>query len=184
MTIATKNQYWNARMTGVDPSNPGGNSNDLWSGSGGSTVAGSWVITNGSWSITPAADDNSLTMLACLEYTTAPSDNTVLLSLSNGSHKVDVKSDGTKTGLKVVGATTSTFTELDLGLDEDNSVPIMIRLTLAEGGAVKCYRYEIEENDDAVDDYLSLTAVSSSDNAVIFGNNNGEVKWHLSLIHI
>jgi len=178
MTIATKNQYWNARMTGVDPANPGGNSNESWSGSGGSTSNGSYVITNGSWSITPAADDNSLTILACFAYTNTPSNDTVLLSLSNGSHKVDVKSDGTTTGLKVVGATTSTFSSLDLSVSEDNSVPIMIRLTLASGGAVKCYRYEIEENDDAVDDYISLTAASSSNNAVTFGNNNGEIKWH------
>lgn len=178
MTIATKNQFWNARMVGTNPASPGGNSNDSWSGSGGSTVNGSWVITNGTWSITPDADDNDLTLLACFEYTTAPDDNAVLLTLANGTHRVDVKSDGTTTGLKIVGSSTATFSDLDLSLSEEDSVPIMIRLTLTSAGAVKCYRYEIVENDDAVDDFLSLTGASSSDNTVAFGNTSGNVSWH------
>ena len=182
MAIATKNQFWNARMTGVNPALPGGNSNDKWSGSGGSTVDGSWVITNGTWAITPDADDNSLTLLACFKYTTAPDDNAVLLTLANGSHKVEVKSDGTTTGLKVVGGSTATFGDLDLNTSEDQSVPIMIRLTLDSSGAAKCYRYEIKENDDAIDDFISLTAASSSTNTVSWGNTSGNVIWH-SIYH-
>ena len=178
MAIATKNQFWNARMTGTDPANPGGNSNDSWTGSGGSTSNGSYVITNGSWAITPAADENDLTLVACFEYGSAPSDNTTLLTLANGSFRVDVKSNGTATGLKVVGASTVTFSDLDLSLSDSESVPIIIRLTLTAAGAVKCYRHEIIEDDDAVDNFLSLTAASSSDNTVAFGNGNGSVTWH------
>ena len=178
MSIATKSQYWNARMTGVDPSNPGGNSNDLWTGSGGSTVDGSWVITNGTWSITPAADDNSLTLLSCFEYATAPDNNAILLTLANGSHRIDVKSDGTTGGLKLVGATTLTFSNLDLGVSENDSVPLILRLTLDSTGKAKLYRHEIIEDDDAATDYLSVTAASSSDNTVSFGNTSGNVKWH------
>tara|TARA_R100000995_G_scaffold81799_1_gene54913 strand:- start:554 stop:1576 length:1023 start_codon:yes stop_codon:yes gene_type:complete len=165
-------------MTGIDPSNPGGNSNESWTGSGGSTVDSSYVITNSTYSITPDAADNDLTIVACLEYATAPSDDAVLLTLANGSHRVDVKSNGTNTGLKIVGATTATFSDLDLSASETDSVPIIIRLTLASSGAVKCYRHEIIENDDAVDDFLSITAVSSSDNTVAWGNTSGNVKWH------
>ena len=178
MAIATKNQFWNARMTGVNPANPGGNSNDSWSGSGGSTVNDSWVITNGTWSITPAADENDLTVVACFEYTTAPSDDAVLLTLANGSHRVDVKSDGTAAGLKVVGDTTATFSDLDMSLTDTESVPIIIRLTLSSAGVAKCYRYEIIENDDAVNDFISLNASSSSDNTVSWGNGSGNVTWH------
>ena len=178
MSIAKKNQFWNARMTGADPSAPGGNSNDAWSGSGGSASGGNWVITNGTWEIDPTDAFKSYTLFSCFTYTTAPDDGAVLLSLDNGTHKVEVQSDGTTTGLKVVGATTATFSDLDLDVTEDASVPIMIRLTLADGGAVKCYRYEIEEDDDDVIDYISLTAASSSARNVKWGNTSGNVKWH------
>lgn len=178
MSIATKNQYWNARMTGADPANPGGNSNDVWAGGSGSASGGDWVITNGQWTITPEATDLSYTMLACFSYTTAPSNGAVLLSLDNGTHKVELQSDGTTTGLKVVGSTTKTFSGLDLNVSEEASVPIMVRLTLENGGAVKCYRYEIEEDDDANIDYLSLTGATGSSRAVKWGNTSGNVKWH------
>lgn len=177
MSIATKNQYWNSRLTGSDPSNPSGNSNDAWVGGSGSTSDGDWIITNGVWTITPDATDLSYTFFTCFTYTTAPSNGTVLLSLDNGTHKVEVQSDGTTTGLKVVGATTATFSDLDLNVSGDEAVPIMLRLTLEEGGAVKCYRYEIEENDDAVIDSISITGASGSSRAVKWGNTNGSVKW-------
>lgn len=179
MSIATKNQFWNARMTGLNPASPGGNTNDIWSGSGGSTVDGDWVMTSGSWAITP--DTNvytSYTIMACFTYSSIPSDDTVLLTLDNGTHKVEVKSDGTANGLKIVGASTVTFTDLDLNVSEDNSIPLMLRLTLADGGAVKCYRYEIEEDNDAVIDYKSITGASSSSATVKFGNASGNIKWH------
>ena len=178
MAIATKNQYWNARMTGADPSDPGGNSNDVWAGGSGSASGGDWVITNGTWTINPEATYLSYTIFACFTYTTAPDDGAVLLSLDNGTHKVEVQSDGTTTGLKVVGATTQTFSDLDLNLSDSTSVPMILRLTLENGGAVKCYRYEIEENDDAVIDYISLTGASGSSRAVKWGNTSGNVKWH------
>ena len=178
MSIATKNQYWNSRLTGDNPAAPSGNSNDAWTGGNGSSSGGDWVITNGQWTITPDATDLSYTIFTCLSYTTAPSDGAVLLSLDNGTHKVELQSNGTTTGLKVVGATTSTFSDLDLNVSGDESVPIMIRLTLADGGAVKCYRYEIEENDDAVIDSISITGASGSSRAVKWGNTSGNVKWH------
>jgi len=177
MSIATKNEYWNARMTGADPANPGGNSNDAWAGGSGSASGGDWVITNGQWAITPDASDLSYTILACFSYTTAPSNGAVLLSLDNGTHKVEVQSDGTTTGLKVVGSSTKTLSDLDLDVSEDDSVPVMVRLTLENGGAVKCYRYEIEEDDDANTDYLSLTGATGSSRAVKWGNTSGNVKW-------
>ena len=177
MSIATKNQYWNARMTGADPANPGGNSNDVWAGGSGSASGGDWVITNGQWTITPDATDLSYTILACFSYTTAPSDGAVLLSLDNGTHKVELQSNGTNTGLKIVGASTATFSDLDLNLSDSSSVPIIIRLTLENGGAVKCYRYEIEEDDDANTDCISITGASGSSRGVKWGNTSGNVKW-------
>ena len=179
MSIATKNQFWNARMTGLNPASPGGNTNDIWSGSGGSTVDGDWVMTSGSWAITP--DTNvytSYTIMACFTYSSIPSDDTVLLTLDNGTHKVEVKSDGTANGLKIVGASTVIFTDLDLNVSGDNSIPLMIRLTLTDGGGVKCYRYEIEEDNDAVIDYKTITGASSSSATVKFGNASGNIKWH------
>ena len=177
MAIATKSQYWNARMRGADPS-VATTGEDVWAGGSGSANGGDWVITNGTWSITPAAEDNDMTLLACFSYTTAPDDDAVLLKLSNGSHKIEVKSDGTTTGLKIVGASTVTFSDLDLNVSGSEAVPIMIRLTLASDGSARCYRYEIEENDDAVDDFKSLTGASTSDNVVSFGNTSGSIKWH------
>ena len=50
--------------------------------------------------------------------------------------------------------------------------------TASSEGAVRCYRYEIEENNDAVIDYKTLTGASSSSATVSFGNASGNVKWH------
>ena len=68
MAVATKTQYWNSRMNGTDPSALTGTFNDSWSGSGGSASGGYWVITNGTWTITPTT--SAYTLFACLEYTT------------------------------------------------------------------------------------------------------------------
>ena len=114
MAVATKTQYWSSRMTGQDPSALTGTFNDSWTGSGGSASGGNWVITNGTWSITPTT--TAYTMVACIEYTTAPNSGDVLMRLDNGTHRVEVQSTGNNTSLSLVGASTVTVSDLDLSL--------------------------------------------------------------------
>ena len=175
MAIATKTQYWNSRMNGTDPSDLSGTFNDSWSGSGGSASGGYWVITNGTWTITPTT--SAYTLFACLEYTTAPDNGEVLMRLDNGTHRVEVQSTGTNTSLSLVGATTATLTDLDLTLAEDEPVSLMLRLTLAADGTAKLYKHEIIDDDDANDAFLSVTGSSGSGKTVRWGNTTGNVKW-------
>jgi hypothetical protein len=175
MAIATKTQYWNSRMNGTDPSALTGTFNDSWTGSGGSASGGYWVITNGTWSITPTTD--AYTLFACLEYTTAPDNGEVLMRLDNGTYRVEVQSTGTNTSLSLVGATTATLTDLDLTLAEDEPVSLMLRLTLAADGTAKLYKHEIIDDDDANDAFLTVTGSAGSGKAVRWGNTTGNVKW-------
>ena len=175
MAVATKTQYWNSRMNGTNPSSLSGTYNDDWSGSGGSASGGFWVITNGTWTITPTTDD--YTLFACLEYTTAPDSGEVLMRLDNGTHRVEVQSTGTNSSVSLVGATTTTLTDLDLTMTEDKPVSLMLRLTLATDGSAKLYKHEIIEDDDANDAFISVTGSSGSGKAVRWGNTTGNVKW-------
>ena len=114
MSIATTTEYWTSRMNGGDPSSLTGYGQDNLSytlsgtGSDGEAVGKNWKIKNdGSgqyWSVVPTTDD--YTMVACFKFTTAPTNNTVLMELDNGSKKVQVQSAGDLQTLKLVGATT------------------------------------------------------------------------------
>lgn len=174
MAVADKNQYWNSRLTGQNPASPGGSNNDIWSGSGGSASGDAWVITNGTWSIAHAA---SMTMLGMFSFTTAPDNAAVLMTLDNGTKRVEIRSKGNLTQLDIVGATTTTLTDLDLGMAEENAVPLMLRVTMDASGNVKVYKHEIISDSDGNDAFSSLVGASSSSATASFGNTSGNVKW-------
>lgn len=176
MAIATKTQYWTSRMKGGDPTSLSGTFNDdftLASGSG-SASGGDWVITNGTYSIAPTGTAN--TLVAVLEYTTAPDDDTVLMSIDDGSKRVEVRSTGSNTSLKLVGTTTVTISDLDLAKAEENPTTLILRLTL-DGTDAKLYTHEIINDDDGTAVFASVTASNSSSTGVVWGNTSGSVKW-------
>ena len=175
MAVATKTQYWDSRMNGEDPSALSGTFNDSWSGSGGSASGGYWVITNGTWTITPTT--NEYTLVTCLEYTTAPNSGEVLMRLDNGTHRVEVQSTGNATSLSLVGSSTVTVSGLDLSLAEDKPVSLILRLTLASDGSAKLYTHEIINDDDANTVFSTVTGSSGSGKTVRWGNTTGNVKW-------
>ena len=176
MAIATKTQYWSSRMRGGDPTSLSGSFNadfTLASGSG-SASGGDWVITNGTYSIAPTGTAN--TLVAVLEYTTAPDDDTVLMSIDDGSKRVEVRSTGNNTSLKLVGTTTVTISDLDLAKAEDNPTTLILRLTL-DGTDAKLYTHEIINDDDGTAVFASVTAANTSSTGVVWGNTSGSVKW-------
>ena len=176
MAIATKTQYWSSRMRGGDPTSLSGSFNadfTLASGSG-SASGGDWVITNGTYSIAPTRTAN--TLVAVLEYTTAPDDDTVLMSIDDGSKRVEVRSTGNNTSLKLVGTTTVTISDLDLAKAEDNPTTLILRLTL-DGTDAKLYTHEIINDDDGTAVFASVTAANTSSTGVVWGNTSGSVKW-------
>jgi hypothetical protein len=163
-------------MKGGDPTSLSGTFNDdftLASGSG-SASGGDWVITNGTYSIAPTGTAN--TLVAVLEYTTAPDDDTVLMSIDDGSKRVEVRSTGSNTSLKLVGTTTVTISDLDLAKAEENPTTLILRLTL-DGTDAKLYTHEIINDDDGTAVFASVTASSSSSTGVVWGNTSGSVKW-------
>jgi hypothetical protein len=163
-------------MKGGDPTSLSGTFNDdftLASGSG-SASGGDWVITNGTYSIAPTGTAN--TLVAVLEYTTAPDDDTVLMSIDDGSKRVEVRSTGSNTSLKLVGTTTVTISDLDLAKAEENPTTLILRLTL-DGTDAKLYTHEIINDDDGTAVFASVTASNSSSTGVVWGNTSGSVKW-------
>ena len=175
MAVATKNQYWNARLRGENPASPAGaNTGDAFTGSGGSASGGAWVITNSTYSIVSATD---MTMSAMISFNTAPDADEVLITLDNGTKRVQVKSKGNNTQLDLVGATTVTVSDLDLNLSEDNSVPILLRLTMDTSGNAKLYVHEILRDADGNDAFYSVVGASTSSATASFGNTNGSVNW-------
>ena len=178
MSIATKTQYWNSRMMGSNPTALTGTFNDVWSASGGGSASSDdWVITNGTYTITPDASDVSYTLVTAFRYTTAPNSGTVLMSLDNGTHKVEVKSTGNNNSLSLVGATTVTISDLDMTNVEENPVTLILRLTLETGGEAKLYTHEIVNDYTGAIAYYSVTGASGSTRAVKWGNTSGSVKW-------
>ena len=176
MAIATKTQYWTSRMKGGDPAALTGTFNDSFTlaSGGGSASGGDWVITNGTYSIAPTGTAN--TLVAVLEYTSAPSDGTVLMKIDDGAKKVEVQSTGSNTSLKLVGTTTVTISDLDLAKAEDNPTTLILRLTLT-GTDAKLYTHEIINDDDGTAVFASVTASNSSSTGVVWGNANGSIKW-------
>ena len=171
MTISDKTNFWQLRTDGFDPSTVKQNELTAWSlsGSGGSASNGNWVVTDQRMTNSPST--TAYTIWALIQYNTTPSNDEILLELQNGSKKVSVKANGA-TGLKIVGDTTTLLTNLDL-INE----PTMIRLTLDSSGIAKIYLFEIIEDDDAVQSYISIAGATSSTKQIAWGNNSGSINW-------
>ena len=158
-------------MNGTDPT---ALSENAFSGSGGSASGGNWVITNSTYTITPTA--SNYTILAGFKYTTAPNTDEVLMKLDNGDYTVSVKANGNG-GVKLVGASTATFSNMDFGLTDSTSVVPTLRLTLDSAGTARLYRDEIINDDEGEQDFISVTGASGSSKSIQFGNTTGNVSW-------
>lgn len=187
MSIATTIEYWTSRMNGGDPIalTKYGQDNESFTltgtGSDGSAVGGAWQIANAGagqyWSVIPATNEH--TIVACFKFTVAPVDTTVLMELDNGTYKVQVQSTGDLQTLRLVGATSETITDLDLGqADAFESVPIMIRLTLTAAGVATMYCREIIEDDAGIVNYLQVTGATGSSKVIKWGNDDGTILWN------
>lgn len=171
MAIADKTSFWQLRMEGTDPTVQNGNELIAFSASGTGSVSGdAWRITNQTLSHSPTS--NEYTIWAMIKYTTTPNADEVLMKLDNSTHTVSVKANG-DTGVKLVGATTATFTDLDL----KNEYTIL-RLSLDSSGNARLYKHEIIEDDDAVSAYLSITGASGSSRTIQWGNTTGSIDWY------
>ena len=172
MAIADKTVFWGYRNHGSDPTTVPDANNTAWSatGSGGSASGGNWVITDQLLSVTPSIANG--TIYAILKYNTTPSENEVLLKLDNGSKKVEVKAGADATTLKVVGATTQTFTDLDL-LNEYTQ----LRLLIDSSGNAECYIHDIIEDDDGANAYKSVAGATGSSDVAQWGNTSGSIQW-------
>tara|TARA_R110000787_G_scaffold38567_1_gene97028 strand:- start:607 stop:1656 length:1050 start_codon:yes stop_codon:yes gene_type:complete len=173
MAISDKTNFWQLRTDGYDPATVSHNELTAWSksGSGGSASGGNWVVTDQTMTHTPAAGKVAYSMWALIQYNTAPDTDEILMKLDNGTKTVSVKANGA-TGLKLVGATTTTFTDLDL-INE----PTILRLTMDSSGEAKLYLFEIIEDDDAATSYITVAGASGSSRSIQWGNTTGSVKW-------
>lgn len=190
MAVSKQNDFWTARLNGGSPASPVGSSeyNTAWTLTGGHTddgvanTGGFWRVSSSSggqtWKQTVANDDNSLTMICAIHIESTPSNDAVLMTLDNGSHKVEVKSDGSLNKVKLVGATTVVSNNFDFSMIEDDAVPIILRLTLDSSGNARLYISEIIEDDDATQHYLEVTGASSSAQGAFFGNTSGTVDYY------
>ena len=96
MAIATTEQFWNHRLNGENPTSPTGENNNAWTatGSGASEVDKFWVVSDARYNVSPTTD--AYTLFTVLQYTSTPSNDEILMSLDNGTKKVEVKAFGTK----------------------------------------------------------------------------------------
>jgi len=178
MAVAKTNEYWNSRLVGASPASADKNIGDVWalaSGNAGSASDGAWVMTNGYWHI---GNSTSSTVFCMLSVTTVADNGVVLLSLKNGSKKIEIQSTGNLTSLKLVGATTVTISDLDLSMAEDNPVPLTLRLTLDASGNGALYIHEIINDADGNIGYYTVTGSSASGNGATFGTTSGSVKFY------
>lgn len=178
MAVAKREQFWNHRLNGENPTAPPGENNDAWTatGSGASEIDKWWVVTDARYNVTPTTDSYSI--FAVIKYgTTDPDNGEVLMKLDNGTHSVEVQATGNIQTVKLVGATTVETEYLDIKMLDDNPVPLSLRLTLDASGNARLYMREIVEDDDAQTAYLSVTGSAGSSKTIEWGNNTGTVEW-------
>lgn len=187
MTVSNQTDYWTTRLNGHNPLNPVGDNNLAWvmtAGDAGDGVSsnGYWRISSSSggqtWKQTVANDDNSLSIICAIHVESVPNNGEVLMALDNGTHRVEVHSDGSFDKVKLVGATTTTSGSLDLAMNEDEPVPCILRLTLDSDGVARLYMREIIEDDDATQHYLQVSGKSSSAQGAFFGTTTGTVDFY------
>lgn len=180
MGVAKSSDYWVSRLCGNDPSDPAGDYNTAWtltSGVGGSVSGDAWRITDQKWKYTTTKEE--MTLISAIGYIATPDEGEVLMALDNGTYRVEVQASDNANKLNFVGATTTQTVELDLNMTEENPVPCLLRLTLADDGTANLYMKEIIEDDDAVQHYLSVSASASTSQGAFFGNETGTVDWYV-----
>ena len=172
MAVANKETFWQLRTNGGDPATVLHGELTAWSksGSGGSASGGAWVVTDQTMSTTPTS--NEYTFWCVLQYNSIPSDDEVLITVDNSTHKVEIKSTGAGSSLKIVGDTTITLTDLTLTTE-----PMVLRVSLDSSGTAKVYPYDIDEDDDANTIAKSLTGASGSSRTISWGNTSGSIQW-------
>lgn len=186
MTIANKEQFWTSRMNGEDPTSleqihHNDDFSSLGTGSG-SADGDYWLIdatTNSlHYEITPTSNDYSI--VAGFYYSdngNLPEADSVLLRLDNGSYRVELRATGHATTLDLVGATTTRITNLDLTQTEDDAFITIVRLTLDASGNAKAYIHEAMTDEMGDNFFYSITASSGSSKQIMFGADNGIVKY-------
>lgn len=170
-------------MNGEDPtalSQPHHNDDYAASVSGtASAVGGYWQIEGqGHYSITPTSEEYSI--VAGLFYpnnSDKPSDDSLLLRLDNGTHKVEVKATGHSSSLKLVGATTTTIHGLDLTMTEDDAFITIVRLTLDSAGNGRLYIHESMTNEMGDDMFYSVSGSTGATKEILFGTDDGTVQY-------
>ena len=185
MTVSKTTDFWTSRLDGNDPSAPVGMQNEQFTGSAGAANGLNWTINldngYGNYTVTPTTDEYTLWLsFSYTDSTNIPQDGALLAELDNGTHQVQLHADGTAGGLKIVGATTETFTGLDLIMADADAIPTVIRLTLSSTGQVKAYLFDIMEDDNGAilnKTLVGATPVHASKN-VQWGNTYGEVTWY------
>ena len=187
MPVATTTEYWTTRIDGGDPTDPPGTENLAFSGSAGASDGKNWKISStnslGYYTITPTT--NAYTLWIALSYTDStniPADGTVLAELDNGTKQVQIQSTGTAGSLDIVGATTKTFTGLDLIMADIGATPTAIRLTLDASGNANAYLWDIIEDDAGNQHYLSVAGATGSSKTATFGNDDGEVTYYTTYL--
>ena len=60
----------------------------------------------------------------------------------------------------------------------DDSIPLVLRLTLDASGNAKLYMREIIEDDDGSDNFISVVGATGSSKEAKWGNSSGTVTWH------
>ena len=183
MTVSKRSDFWTSRLDGNDPSAPVGMNNEQFTGSAGAADGLNWKINTdngyGYYAITPTTNEYTLWIsFSYTDSTDLPADGTVLAELDNGTHQVQLQADGTAGGLKVVGATTETFTGLDLIMADIDAIPTVIRLTLSSSGQVEAYLFDIIEDDNGAILNKSLTGATGASKTAQWGNNDGEITWY------
>ena len=183
MTVSKTTDYWTSRLDGNDPASPVGMNNEKFTGTAGAADGLNWRINsangNGYYQLTPTTSEHTLWIaFSYPDSSDIPSNNTVLASINSGSYYIQLQSDGTKTGLKIVGATTATFSGLDLCMEEVDAIPTTVRITMNSSGECKIYLFDIGENDDGEVLNKTVQGGSTGTSLIQWGNPNGDVLWY------
>lgn len=183
MAVSKTTDYWTSRLDGNDPASPVGMNNEQFTGSAGAADGLNWRINsengNGYYQLTPTTNEHTLWIaFSYPDSNDIPFDNTVLAQINNGSHYIQLQSDGTKTGLKIVGATSDSFTGLDLCMEEDDAIPTVVRITMNASGQCKLYLFDIDEDDDGATLSKTVQGGSTGTYDIKWGNPNGDVIWY------
>tara|TARA_Y100001938_G_C8095498_1_gene437897 strand:- start:2988 stop:4061 length:1074 start_codon:yes stop_codon:yes gene_type:complete len=180
MAVATRTDYWDARLNGDNPVSPTDTSlNEVWTKTGSGSPAasgGAWRVSDNDYHITPTT--TAYTLFTCFNYNSTPNNGEVIMFLDNGTHSVQVQVAAGGT-FSLVGATTATSPDLDPDMTDEEPVPLILRLTLTSAGVATLYYREIIEDDDATDLFLQVNGTNDSSGVkkIQWGNNTGTIDW-------